>query len=298
MNAEPPPLPKTTTGERLALLSCIHGNMAALEAVWDDLQARKVDRVICLGDLVGYGPWPREVIAFIQKHNIATVRGCWDEGIGLDRADCGCKFVTAEDAEWGHEVFDWTKRALKPAEMKFLADLEFARGEQLAKAGRVAFVHGSPRNSSEYLMESTHELVLFERVASAGADVLVCGHTHVPFVRQMKGTLRVTAEVGLKDAIQREELGLAPREVPRDITLAPKIIINAGSVGEPRHGTPHATYVIFNTATLDVGIHAVPYDVEKTARDILRRGLPRVFADRLRAGSELAVKNKDIVCAC
>ncbi|MBM3825037.1 MAG: metallophosphoesterase, partial [Verrucomicrobia bacterium] len=87
---EPPPLPQTPAGEHIAILSCIHGNMAALEAVWDDLQARKVDRVICLGDLVGYGPWPREVIDFVQRHNITTVRGCWDEGIGLERSDCGC----------------------------------------------------------------------------------------------------------------------------------------------------------------------------------------------------------------
>jgi predicted phosphodiesterase len=271
--------------------------MAALEAVWDDVRTRKVDRVICLGDLVGYGPWPREVIRFIQEHNIPTVRGCWDEGIGLERADCGCKFVTQEDAEWGHIVFDWTKRALKPEDAKFLANLDFARGEVMARAGRVAFVHGSPRSANEYLMESTHELILFERVAGAGADVLVCGHTHVPFVRKMEGTMRVTAELGLKEQIQRE-MGIAPRKVPRDITLAPKILINAGSVGEPRHGTPHATYVIFDTATMATSIHAVPYNVEKTARDLLKRGLPEIFAERLRAGAELAVKNKEVECRC
>lgn len=297
MSAEPPPLPKTATGERIAVLSCIHGNMAALEAVWDDIRRRKVDRVVCLGDLVGYGPWPREVIRFIQRHNVETVRGCWDEGIGLDRADCGCKFVSEEDREWGHEVFDWTKRALKRADIEFLANLTFARGEKLGKAGRVAFVHGSPRSSSEYLMESTHDLLLFERVAGAGADVLVCGHTHVPFVREIGGTMRVTAEMGLKDALQRE-MGIAPQTVPRDITLAPKIVINAGSVGEPRHGSPEATYVVFDTATMDVGIHGIPYDVEKTARDLRRRGLPEIFAERLRTGAELAKKNKDIQCAC
>ena len=101
MTTTPPPLRKSNplAGQRIAILSCIHGNMAALEAVWDDLNAQDVDSVYCLGDLVGYGPFPNEVIKFVQDQDIPSVLGCWDEGIGMEREDCGCKFITEEDAE-------------------------------------------------------------------------------------------------------------------------------------------------------------------------------------------------------
>ena len=86
MTTTPPPVPKSNplAGQRIAILSCIHGNMAALEAVWDDLNAQDVDSVYCLGDLVGYGPFPNEVIKFVQDQDIPSVLGCWDEGIGME----------------------------------------------------------------------------------------------------------------------------------------------------------------------------------------------------------------------
>ena len=109
--------------------------------------------------------------------------------------------------------------------------------------------------------------------------------------------MRVTAEQGVKDAIQKD-LGILKGAAPREVRLKPKLLINAGSVGEPRHGGIEATYVIFNTETKAVEIRQVPYDVKATVKALRKSGLPEAFATRLELGEELANKSKDITCAC
>jgi len=286
-----------TSEQRIAILSCIHGNMAALEAVWDDLGNQNIDQLYCLGDLVGYGPYPNEVVEFVNQNNIPTVLGCWDEGIGMEQEDCGCKFITEEDAEYGHAAFKWTRSNISEENRKFLSELYFGQRVTNTAAGTLLLVHGSPRNTGEYLMESTHDLILFERAAAGDCDVLICGHTHVPFVRQIEGTLKVTAELGVKDAIQKD-LGMVKSPAPREVSLKPKLLINAGSVGEPRHGGVEATYVIFNTKTKAVEIRGVPYDVGATVKALKNSGLPEAFASRLESGQEFALKNKELTCEC
>ena len=286
-----------TSEQRIAILSCIHGNMAALEAVWDDLGNQNIDQLYCLGDLVGYGPYPNEVVELVNQNNIPTVLGCWDEGIGMEQEDCGCKFITEEDAEYGHAAFKWTRSNISEENRKFLSEFYFGQRVTNTAAGTLLLVHGSPRNTGEYLMESTHDLILFERAAAGDCDVLICGHTHVPFVRQIEGTLKVTAELGVKDAIQKD-LGMVKAPAPREVILKPKLLINAGSVGEPRHGGVEATYVIFNTKTKAVEIRGVPYDVGATVKALKNSGLPEAFASRLESGQEFALKNKELTCEC
>ena len=271
--------------------------MAALEAVWDDIQKQNVDKVYCLGDLVGYGPFPNEVIKFVQQNNLTTVLGCWDEGIGMEQEDCGCKFITEEDEKYGHAAFEWTRSEITKSNRRFLSELYFGQRITDTNAGTLLMVHGSPRSTGEYLMESTHDLILFERAASGDCDVLICGHTHVPFSKKIQGTMRVTAELGLKDQIQKD-IYIAKGASPKEVVLNPKLLINAGSVGEPRHGGIDATYVIFNTNSKDVQIREVPYDVNQTISALKKSGLPEVFAERLLRGKEFAEKSKDIVCVC
>jgi len=272
---------------RVAVLSCIHGNIEALEAVFDDLREADVDDVICLGDLVGYGPYPNEVIRFIRQHDIRCVRGCWDTAIGERHEDCGCKFASEEDAEFGKAVFGWTLRRVTGKTRRFLTELPFGVLRRDTPAGAVLYVHGSPRSASEYLTETTHDLLLFERAAAAECDVLVCGHTHVPFARKIEGTLRV-----------RNALGPRSGSRSRSVALQTKLIVNAGSVGEPRDGRPESSYVVLDTASGAVEIRRVAYDVAKTAAAMRRRGLPEPLADRLLHGSELAEKDMEQACAC
>jgi len=284
-----PELPPATNDRapRIAVLSCIHGNIEALEAVFDNLRYADVDDVVCLGDLVGYGPYPNEVIRFVQRHDILCVRGCWDEAIGERHEDCGCKFASEEDAVFGKAVFGWTLRRVTGKARRFLAALPFGALRRHTPAGSVMYVHGSPRSATEYLTESTHDLLLFERAAAAECDVLVCGHTHIPFARTIEGTLRV------RNAHSSQRGHRA-----RSVALQAKLIVNAGSVGEPRDGRCESSYVILDTATRAVEVRRVAYDVAKTAAAMRARGLPAPLADRLLHGRELAQKDTEQACAC
>lgn len=274
--------------ERIAVISCVHGNIAALEAVLSDIKQQKVDRIVCLGDLVGYGPYPNEVIKLIEKENIQTVMGCWDEGIAKDTGDCGCHFASEEDEKWGEIAFSWTRRKINKSSIGFLKELPFGLRIEDTASGNLLFVHGSPRSTSEYLMESTHDLVLLERAASGKCDILICGHTHIPYVRELGGMLAVRTR-------SQAEKKLGEK---RSIKLSPKLIINAGSVGEPRHGRPHSTYVVFDSHSKSVFFREVPYEVSATVSALKKFGLPSVFSERLAKGSELIAKSKEIACAC
>lgn len=156
---------------RLAIISCVHGNLEALEAVLADLEKRAVDSVVCLGDLVGYGPFPDETVARIRECRVPTVLGCWDEGIAQDNEDCGCKFVSEEEGVLGAMAFWWTATQVSNETKALLGKLPMALAFDLP-CGRLVAVHGSPASTSEYLTESTHELVMLERVARAGCDSL------------------------------------------------------------------------------------------------------------------------------
>ena len=280
---------------RLGILSCIHGNLEALDSVLTDLRAREIDSLICLGDLVGYGPFPNEVAAKIRALGVPTVLGCWDEGIAEENENCGCTYISQEEGQLGAMAFLWTTLHVSEETKSYLGTLPMSLAFDLP-CGRLVAVHGSPASTSEYLMESTHELVLFERAASAGCDILVCGHTHVPYVKQVAGTLEVRAETTIKDRIYRARYG--DPEAPRLVTLAPKTIVNAGSVGEPRHGGLAATYAILDTHSGDVELCEVAYDVDKTVHAMRAREVPEAFAERLLRGQELTGKRKEVFCAC
>lgn len=280
---------------RLGIISCIHGNLEALDTVLADLRAREIDSLLCLGDLVGYGPFPDETVARVRTLEIPTVLGCWDQGIAEENETCGCTFVSEEEGELGAMAFWWTTVHVSEETKSYLGTLPMGRAVDLP-CGRLVAFHGSPNSTSEYLTESTHELVLFERAASAGCDILVCGHTHVPYVKQVAGTLEVRAETTVKDSIYRARYGEV--EAPRLVTLAPKTIINAGSVGEPRHGGLAATYAILDTHLGDVELCEVEYDVEKTVHAMRAREVPETFAERLLQGQELTGKQKEVYCAC
>lgn len=278
--------------ERVAVISCIHGNLAALEAVVSDVRAQGIAEIVCLGDLVGYGPQPNEVVERVREHKIKTIQGCWDEGVARDKGHCGCSFLTEEEERLGNEAFAWTIDEVTSDTKAYLKELPFGM-RMRSPMGDVALVHGSPKSTNEYLLHTTHELVLFERAAGADCTILVCGHTHVPFVRQVSGVLTVTAEASLDSPT------FQPSSSPkRHIELRPKLIINVGSVGEPRHGGIESTYVILDRATSGVTIRQVPYDMEATARLMMKRDVPEVVLERFRAGQELVGKVKDITCAC
>lgn len=236
---------------KIAVISDIHGNLHALEAVLKDIGCRGITKVYCAGDLVGYGPRPDEVINVIRKNNIPTVMGNYDDAIGNMRLICGCDYRDEESQRLGERSIAWTRDNTSEAGKNWLRELP--PGIRLSDSGmEILFVHGSPRALNEYLFEDTGEGYLNQLLLKSGVDAIVCGHTHLPYFKKLPGGY----------------------------------IVNAGSVGKPKHGNPNATYIILETEIKSLFAETVEvfYDYEKTAVEIERSGLPGQFAQIIRTG--------------
>ncbi|WP_425801867.1 metallophosphoesterase family protein [Desulfitobacterium sp. Sab5] len=235
---------------KVAIISDIHANITALEAVLEDIEEQKADLVYCLGDLVGYAPFPNEVIKLIQEKNIPTVMGNYDDGIGYNRFICGCSYKDAEAEALGHRSIAWTKKHTSEENKSFLRNLPKEIRIDLS-GKKLLLVHGSPNRLNEYVTEEIPEDYASELIALAGTDILICGHTHYPFY----------------------------------MVLDNKLLINAGSVGRPKHGDPHALYTLISIATnVSVDFRKVSYDYEAIAKAIEASELPNEFAENIRAG--------------
>ncbi len=266
-----------------AVISCLHANLAAFEAVLDDIDQQGIETITCLGDLVGYGPQPNEVVELVRERAIPTCQGCWDEDIidGLNACECSYPSQLAERR--GHLAHQWTAERMTDENKAFLASLPTS-----LRRDRLLFVHGSPNSQHEYLLPNMDAFAALERVETAGAETLFCGHTHQPYVRELRnGSIHVRLQNASSHSAGEHELNLPMRR-----------IVNAGSVGEPRHGSTSATYVIHNDATDEVEIKEVSYDVGRTCQAIVEAGLPPVFAWRLSHGFEYAEQAEDASHVC
>jgi putative phosphoesterase len=235
---------------RLAIISDIHGNLFALDAVLADIRSRAVDAVYCLGDLVGYAPFPNEVTDRIRSLNIPTIMGNYDDGVGFDRDECGCAYTNPQDQALGDRSLVWTRAQVTPENKAFLRTL--LKEIPLNVDGkRVLLVHGSPRRMNEYLFED-RPLSSFQRLAaSSSADIIVFGHTHRPYTKAVEGVL----------------------------------FVNAGSVGKPKDGDPRACYAVVEPGAADpVQFIRVPYDVGAVATAIRASDLPDEFAVDIETG--------------
>ncbi|NJK50840.1 metallophosphoesterase family protein [Candidatus Gracilibacteria bacterium] len=267
---------------KIAVMSCIHSNYEALNAVLLDLDRQKAEKIYCLGDLVGYGPYPNAVVEQIRSLDIPTVQGCWDEDIveGLNACECSYPSLLAEKR--GKLAHEWTNKEVHPETREYLAQLPHT-----LKEGNLCFVHGSPHSNHEYLLPELNAFLALERVLAVDAEVLFCGHTHIPYVRTLNaGQLQVKVH---QPNVQEQSF---------TFTAPIKRIINVGSVGEPRHGRPNATYVIYDTDTQEVMLREVEYDYQKTCAAIIDKGLPPIFAWRLARGLEFAEKADDPTHVC
>jgi predicted phosphodiesterase len=238
---------------RLAVLSDIHANLAALNAVRDDLP--EVDETWVLGDIVGYGPQPNEVIRVLQEMAARSVMGNHD-GAAIGTVDVDWFNPDAARAiDWTAEVVDENSRA-------YIAALPEIRRE-----GELTAVHGSPR-------DPTWEYITGTSVAEANLpafDTRFClhGHTHVPVVFR--------AEDG--------RVELVPATPDRPISLdAGRGLLNPGSVGQPRDGNPAASYLVMDTDTSQAEFRRVRYDIAETQRLMRAVGLPARLVERLGYG--------------
>ena len=236
----------------ITIFGDIHANMPALEAVLADIDKRELANLYCLGDLVGYGTFPNEVIAAIRERNIPTIMGNYDLGVGLDSDDCGCAYKTAEAKALGERSIAWSNTHTTAENKAYLRRLVDKIPLQLSDL-KVMLVHGSPRRINEYLYEDRPEAGLERLLDMAEADVLVCGHTHLPYHR---------------------------------ILSSGRHLINAGSVGKPKDNDPRACYVVLTAEgnKLAAEFIRVPYNIEKAAQAIEAAEMPDEFAGMLRRG--------------
>jgi Predicted phosphoesterase len=231
----------------VALFSDIHGNITALDAVLDEIDRRAPDAVYCLGDLVGYGASPNEVVETIRTRAIPTIMGNYDDGVGFDREECGCAYTREDDRVRGDASLKWTRAKVTDDNKRFLQQL----APQLRigiGARRVLLVHGSPRRMNEYLFEDRPESS-FQRLAEGSeADLIAFGHTHKPYVKAVGGVT----------------------------------FLNIGSVGKPKDGDPRACVALVTESTTE--FVRVPYDIATAAAAIRATTLPEQFARDIETG--------------
>ncbi|MBZ0286064.1 MAG: metallophosphatase family protein [Anaerolineae bacterium] len=241
----------------MTIFGDIHGNLPALEAVFQDIEARGLTHLYCLGDLVGYGTFPNEVVTAIRARSIPTLMGNYDQGVGNNSDDCGCAYKTDVDRKRGERSIAWTNVHTSDDHKAFLRALTAHIPMQMGDL-KVLLVHGSPRKVNEYMFEDRPD-DYFERILNiADADVLVCGHTHLPYHK---------------------------------ILSSGRYVVNAGSVGKPKDHDPRAGYIALTVNGRDVTADfiRVPYDVERAAQAIEATpkdgGMPHPYAQMLRAGA-------------
>ncbi len=240
---------------RLAVFSDIHANLPAMEAVAEHIRTRGYDGVYCLGDMGGYAAEPNEVQEAVMNMGCSCIMGNYDDGVGHNRDDCGCHYSKPIDIEMSHISFTWTRAHTTDTNKEWLRALPLTVRDEI-EGRRVLFCHGSPRSNTEYLFDTRSD-GYYRQYTSGGkwdaqADVILFGHTHVPFHRVV-------------DEVQ---------------------FVNTGSVGRPKDGDNRAGYTVltFCENKLRVEQVRVEYDIERACQTLIRAGLPSYFAEYLRRG--------------
>lgn len=240
-----------------AILADIHANLAALTAVLDDIEMLgDIDRVWCLGDIVGYGPEPHKCIQILKMYDPVCVSG------NHDAAVMG-KISLSHFSEDAAQVIEWTVDQLSAAECSFLSNLEDSIVD-----GKFTLVHGSPRSP---MLEYVNTISLArENFACFSTEYCLCAHTHEP---QIFG-------------LEEDGVPVAARfnEYVKVVAGRKRLIINPGAVGQPRDGDPRASYAVYDDVSGVMQLRRVVYDVQDTETKILEAGLPIRVAGRLSQG--------------
>jgi predicted phosphodiesterase len=246
---------------KIALISDVHANLPALEAVLDDIDRAGVDAIYHVGDLVGYAPWPDETVAMIGRRGIAGVAGNYDSTVASHYKHCGCRYEDPRQEELSHLSYAWTlehssaetKRAL--GALPFRLDVRLGGGHQAGPS--LILVHGTPTLNTVYWTEDRPDSFRMKMAQLAGAssgDVIAFGHTHKPWHRAVEGIH----------------------------------FVNTGSVGRPKDGDWRAGYVVLTREgpAIDVEFRRVAYDLERAAKAIEASTLPSELAHYLRSGGK------------
>lgn len=241
---------------RLAVISDIHGNNDALQAAAAVMNRQHIDRILCLGDVVGYGAAPQACLEWVRRncrqvvmgnHEMMVLQETHLQGVGSEV----------------YQVIRWTRGTCDPGTLEYLKSWPLTCHED---AGLM--VHGSPWEPEQfhYIFNPWDATQAF---GQAGEALILVGHTHRPAVIELSP-------------------GHAPQwhalTNPVSLSLHKRYIINVGSIGQPRNGDPRAQWIVWDQDQGAISFHAAPYAVKRAQRKIRAAGLPLWFAERLSQG--------------
>ena len=238
---------------RYAIISDIHANYDALTSVITDIDGSQIDKIVCLGDVVGYGAQPRECIALLRERGVLTIAG------NHDYACIGKTNINYFNA-YAKEATLWTRKVCTDEDKEWLKSLSLV--EYLED---FTMVHGTlyAPELFDYIL-TTYDAYLSLQLLETGVCFL--GHSHVPinFVWEEKITHNYDRELPVRPEV--------------------KMLVNVGSVGQPRDDNPKACYAIYDSEAKKIEIRRLDYDIESAARKIREAGLPAALGERLKVG--------------
>ncbi|MCQ9207851.1 MAG: metallophosphatase family protein [Omnitrophica bacterium] len=239
---------------RWGIFCDIHANLEALQAVLAAFSKERIDRYLCLGDVVGYGANPNECITEVKKLNPVIIAGNHDWGTA-DLFD-----ITYFNAHAQAAIL-WTSKNINYENKQFLKNLEL-----VYQKGDITSVHGSLTHPEqfEYILDISSAEETFQLLQT---KVCFVGHTHVSII-----------------FIKRGKHYTATSQTEIVLESSQSYIVNAGSVGQPRDGNPKSSYVVYDSESNQLQIKRAPYDIQKTRDKIIKAGLPRILAERLTIG--------------
>jgi predicted phosphodiesterase len=245
---------------RYAIIADIHANLAALTAVLDDIKHRGgTDEIWCLGDIVGYGPEPRECLAIVRQTAKICIAGNHDWAVVGGKNEVNISEFNPDAAS----ADQWTMQQLSGDDMEYLSNLP-----RIAEKGHFTMAHGSPREPiREYLLSAG---AARENLAYFKTRFCLVGHSHQPVVFHFDENGEVSVRYFLPDNPVATDKG--------------RLIINPGSVGQPRDSNPNAAYAIFDSEQQMIRLYRTPYDIHATQEKMQAHGLPVRLAARLSYG--------------
>ncbi len=241
---------------RYAIICDVHSNLEALEAVLAEIKNHRVDRVVHLGDAVGYNANPNECIEILMNENIPSIMG------NHDAAACGL-----DDPQMfnyaAKQAIRWTREKLTPKHHEYLGSLP----ETLILDETILLAHGSPGSRDNYLLDWKHSMAEFAIMAELSIKICFFGHSHLPslFVHQ-----------GRDHDLQNY--------AKHTLDKSNSYLVNFGALGQPRDGDPRACFGIFDSDEMTVEFIRLEYDVLKAAKKVEKAGLEIYLSERLLEG--------------
>lgn len=238
-----------------AIISDIHGNLEALQSVLKDIEGKKVDSILCLGDVVGYGPNPNECVKLIKEKADIILAG------NHDHAPLG-KIDISYFNPWARSAIEWTREELTDESREFLLSLPLK-----TEVDGFTIVHATPYNPQEwnYIITIGDAIKNFPEFKD---QICFIGHSHVP--------------MGI--SLSQSDDCRVLKDNPLKLNEKLRYIINIGSVGQPRDGNPQAAFGIYDNSKMEYMLCRIDYDITETQRKINESELPPFLAERLEVG--------------